>query len=550
MKPSSTLGFLKPYLLLCSLIVLQACTNASDPKTEAPAPQITISIAHSPDITPLITGITERFNAAKKTLGDGSQFVVQLRSERDIEAAQKIARGELKVDGWISSPSLLIEYVNSRIRGLGAKQVECSLLFGSPIVIAIRRGDHDALNSLSGGVSWASLLEQAKMEHKSDAAAIKTALVLGHQNPLVSGLGLSSLAQIEAMTRPLEGTEEEKQKDDPWQKFVQYEQIFSIMGMHGDAEEMKRYAQRRGAAAVFLTSEQQVIEYNRRQPSLPLQYTALYSKQGAFFHDFKLCTSESPWVSQAQRQGLTLFSEFVHSPAESAQIATAGFRQSPTSQFPVELKATTLGVRTEPPPLPENFSSSFALKAVSNWNEIVRPTAVVYVLDSSASMLGEAFERSRSQINRLIGLQRPRDLVGLVSLSFGAKIEAPLANDTKPILQAISNLSAMGGASVLDGLKTGYKMLSGPGLERYRKIVILVSAGIDTNSSTSFDEIIDQISSQPTISTTALLITGLSSVTGGVSAPIQSLIGRSDIEVRRTDMGKLDRDFEEIGKTL
>ena len=528
--------------LLCAL---GACSAPEEQKAPAkPKSRVALQVVHGASVANLLGSRAAQFNMLGKTLGDGSVLSVELIHEPDVLAAQKIARGDHKVDGWLVGPASLVPYVSSRIRGLGARQGECAPLFSSPVVLALRKGDVRFFSAGSDSFSWADLIEREKFDPRAGEGGLKSVRAISHEHPDISGVGLSALVQLALSVRAQPAA-------DPWKTLAEFESLLSEYDTDYGAARMAKATKRAGIAPAVLTLEQQVVEYNQNPAYAARPLVALYPKEGSFFAEYQLCISDAAWVTPAKRVGLRMFSEFMQS-GESARLAAhAGFRASAAAPFPTDLNMASLGVREDAPTpalIPPN--NEFMTQLLAKWPETMRPAAVVYILDSSSNMFGEAFERVRAQLRRLIGLRRARDQVALVSLSFNPKVEAPLAADSQAAIESLDRLSAMGGATILDGIRAAYKLLKAPEAQPYRKVIVLVSAGADSNSAASVEEVSDDLFTEMMVKLHIVSLTKLPAIPPNAAFPLKAFAAEEQVDYREVDYNALEFALEDLSRRL
>jgi Ca-activated chloride channel family protein len=134
---------------------------------------------------------------------------------------------------------------------------------------------------------------------------------------------------------------------------------------------------------------------------------------------------------------------------------------------------------------------------LTRWpKEIMKPGALMLVLDSSGSMEGEPLRASKESIRNLLPRLDPRDQVGF--LTFGSDVKDRLAVGTKlqSIFEALDAVQPVGGSSAYDALKAGMDELSAPSLNGYRRTLIMITDGEGLNSELSLQGIQDYLSSR------------------------------------------------------
>ncbi len=547
----TTFKFKRALLVVFALHTIASCSSPDENKTPPrPMRELVLQIVHGLETAPILNAAKIRFDALKTTLGDGSVVKIALSQVPELEAARKLANGELKVDGWLVGPQALTPFVNSHIKGMGAKQVDCVPLFGSPIVLAARQSDVSIVGAQDGKISWNNFFEKMKTGETTKEGSLKNFLTLSHENPMVSGTGISSLVQLALWSQTPPSSASTTEAFDPWIRLNAYESVFTNYDVESGATRMRSSSRRAGAVPLILTTEQQVIDYNRNLPPGGKGYAALYPQEGSYYQEYQLCTSDAAWVPSAKKMGLRMFTQFLKSDAIARLSAQSGFRSSSVAELSKDFAPASFGVHlAAPSQIAPSSTEDMASTMIAKWPDLAKPAAVVFVLDSSISMAGEAFERSRVQLKRLLSLQPSRDSSALISLSFGAKLEAPLSMDTPASTKALTELTAMGGATILDGIKAAFKILASPSLQGHRKVIVLITAGADSNSSTSIEEISDDLFTEQ-VTLRVVSITGLLNVTTESTRLIRALSSDGQVDYREINVDAIETGFEELRKRL
>jgi Ca-activated chloride channel homolog len=241
-----------------------------------------------------------------------------------------------------------------------------------------------------------------------------------------------------------------------------------------------------------------VIEYNTKPSNASAPLIALYPAEGSFWHDYQLCTSDAAWTTAAHRAAINMFAEHITSGELLHEAVKRGFRASKSASYSQNVFGPDSGINLKEPqtsylPAPGDVTEEL----LSRWQELEHPAAIVYVFDSSVHVEGEIFERTRAQLKRLLSTNRSGNLAALIVLSFEAKLEAPLSGDTKAAINVANKLTPQGGASILDGLRLAFTTLAKKVYALYRKVVVLITKGHDSNSRTSFASIDDALFTDP-----------------------------------------------------
>jgi Ca-activated chloride channel family protein len=114
------------------------------------------------------------------------------------------------------------------------------------------------------------------------------------------------------------------------------------------------------------------------------------------------------------------------------------------------------------------------------------PITAVLVVDSSQSMEGLPLEAARSGTEAFANGMRELDEASVLLFSDRLLVRTPFANSPAEIVAGLAELEAVGGSAVHDHLYLALKLLE----ERQgRRVVLLLSDGVDAHSAVAFDQV-------------------------------------------------------------
>jgi len=465
-------------ILGAQVIALGSCRRADSENTGsfAVGKPVTLKILHDALTADYLRQVVNHFQADKPVLSGGRPLVVELLEVPALTAAKGLAFGKFKVDGWLAPSQALVEYVNAHRVNLGAKQVECRRLFGSPYVLATHRD-----NLLDFGTQ-----AQLSWHHLFQSTQSKASLM--HAQPLSSHTGLGSLIQLANLCVDRRGTGLDLEVFNKERGFERLKEKEGFIGSYGEDEQilLRKASERSGPVRRFvLTTEQQMVSFNLATKDTPPPLTAVYLSEGSFWQDYSLCRSEADWVTPDRRVGLKLFSDYLIDPYSQQLVKKSAFRpiRDTVVSDPLTLQ---YGVR---PDLPKRFlpppAGELTAELFKRWPELQKPAALILVVDLSGSMEGEALARTKQAAIALIEGLSDQDKAALIVFSTQAKILFPLTADRASIIQAIGALQAGGGSALFDALSLGIQMLSQEDLRDYRRQIVVFTDGPDRNSEVS-----------------------------------------------------------------
>jgi Ca-activated chloride channel family protein len=117
---------------------------------------------------------------------------------------------------------------------------------------------------------------------------------------------------------------------------------------------------------------------------------------------------------------------------------------------------------------------------------------LLLLFDNSSSVtIAREFEKTAAVKFLETVLRRDRDLAALMSISTTWKLEQQFTNDLDRLIYAVNNFpSPLGATALLDGLYSASNLFSSL---KGRRVVVIVSDGVDTISDTTFDSAVKSL---------------------------------------------------------
>ena len=172
----------------------------------------------------------------------------------------------------------------------------------------------------------------------------------------------------------------------------------------------------------------------------------------------------------------------------------------------------------------------------------VRPTDLVFAVDTSGSMAGAPIAAATAAGRRLLDAVGHTGRVGLVTFSDTAKVVRPLTADTDAVRAALAGLETHSGTALYDGIGLAVDTAlagSDPGA---RRIVVVLSDGADTSSASTLAALthrlrgagveVDAVGLESSPSFQAAPLREIASATGGELAPTRTLAGLEPIALQ------------------
>jgi uncharacterized protein YegL len=463
--------------LLASLVTIGLLVGCSDePKEPVPTRTVSIQFLHGPEIRPYLARMRDLFYASSPTLADGSRIDVELVSELGVPAAMKVASGEIKADAWLAPSSALVNLANSRVQNLGAHQTDCQQLFSSPVVLAVPAAEQSRLSSGAQTFDWRKVFALISAGTGPDNRTVR----FSHAPPKASVSGLAVMSQLLAFTaneplKPLHQVTWSEQGKAGLKRFQQRVSEYSL----SEGFLLERVAQSSPELVhISLSTEQQVVLFNRNSGQSTPAVIALYPEHSAVWQDYTMCGSEADWVAPDRQEATAIWRRFLTSDQAQAALPQEGFRPSISKRADPQLLGPKVGINLALP-----TGSAYAQQGeviteiLSNWEGLLRPVSLTIVIDTSSSMEGDTLTAVKDALRDFLARVPPHVSMSLVSFSNEPRMVTPFTSDRAQPISALDPLTAQGGGAAYDGIRFGLDTLRIPGREQERKMLLVITDG-------------------------------------------------------------------------
>ncbi len=456
-------------------------------------PTVVVRLVHDPEVRALLSSAKDTFYNNNRVLPDGTSLALELIPELNVSASRRLSSGDLKAEAWVTPLRSLADYANSNVAPLGAKQTECRPLFRTPMVIAAPATLASQLRPIDGQVSWNALIDQLRTESGSSG---NSPIGYSHGFPEFSASGpmainflarLASGARVGAESDRKSSSDEDVLKESLIRQLQEWQRLVSHYSLSEGylLERVSRSSLKR--LYLSLASEQQLKLFQRNQRDDAPKLVGLFPEEGTIWNTYQLCQSDAPWVTAAHRTIIAQFADFFSSGEGSLLPEKFGFRSLAPTSSSTERVPGDLG----------ELSGKQLGELLSRWpKEIMKPGALMVVLDGSGSMEGDALRAAKESLRNLLPRLNARDKVGLITFASETKKSIPVGAKIDSIFSAIEELRAVGGSAAYDALKVGVDGLSAPGLNGYRRTLLMITDGEGANSELSLQGIQDYLSSR------------------------------------------------------
>jgi len=500
--------------IMTILFFLSSCTqDIGDTESPVQKEAIHLTIVHEPELADYVNKAANAFDLKDARLDDGSQINVSSLEMSSVSAAQAIASGRIKPDAWLAPSGTIVDYTNHQVRNLGSKQVNCVRLFDTPVVAAIKPRHLGELNVRGHVFSWDEIAESQLRELRI-AESQDRYISYSFGVPWKSSSGLASLAQLAHLSsykRDEELTLETISSGYSREKLKQFQELVSQYGLN-ERDLLAQAAREEVRRLRFvLATEQQVIQHNLQNRSNPPSLIALYPKEGSYWQNYQLCSSQADWITPAKRAAIRKFSEFMLSPESQTEIQRLGFRPI-TQQAVAEPLTEEFGAK---PSLPQRSFSRLLPEVTShlldNWTDIRRKSAVLLVIDLSGQMEDEALHTAKAEIRRFLSQQTEGNKVALVTFTNAPRLLSGFTEDTSSLISLIDSTEKIGGSAVRDSMKFVIDLMTGGELNDYQRSIVFLSDGRDDSSQMNTQFLIDIVSDRFSRHDISLSIVGTNS---------------------------------------
>ncbi len=497
----------------------------------------TIRIAAARATAPLLATFAREWNSAEHATSDGVCARVDVQSMDSAEVAIRLAAGW---DPSADPPHVWIPASTAWAQRAAASDLAEPLIpdlrpsiARSPTVIAMLEPMAVELNwpdtrlEPDADVRWESLLEEfgddggegwARFGHPEWGP-----FRFGMSNPARDTAGLLALTSIldanvkgETDSKELENAFRLQQMLDPERYHETTSALLAALAEADaqGAEEAMNYV------SAFPALEQEVLQYNRRNPAVPL--AAIYPSNGNIEADYPYLVLQGEWVSPRAQEVAGMFLSYIREPGPQLRLREAGFRgpnREPGADFDEDL-----GLLPHVQALPRAVlvPESVTL-TIDRWTALTRPFNVLIVFDVSGSMAWEIPGTGRIRMEQAVeaavttvemfsdddrvglwefstALNGDLDYQPLVSIGALEDIMGDGRTRREHILSSIQSLAPRGDTGLYNTIQAAYDTVLANYIPDSTNMVVVLTDGRDDTGGRpgiSLEQLLDHLAEAP-----------------------------------------------------
>ncbi len=493
---------------LTVLAVLHLALAGCNPLNVLGGKKVVISLIYGSEKKEWLVPLVDMYNAQKNKTQSGAVIVIEATPMGSIESAEAIVEGTLQPVVWSPASSIYIPILNAEWR---SREHADDLVVGtpkdlvlSPVVIAMWQPMAQALGWPGQAIGWADIARLAASDQgwAEYGFAEWGRFKFGHTHPDYSNSGIVSvIAEAYAGAGKQRGLTMQDLQSESLKKFMTEVESSVIhygvsTGFFGERM-FERGPSYLSAAVLYenLVVAQETKRLAGQSQQLPV--VAIYPREGTFWSNHPYCVLNAPWVSADQREAAGLFQNFLLARPQQIQAMQYGFRPADPS---VALAAPLDNRHGVDPAQPKTVLEVPPAEVIGGirqlWKQTKKPVDLVAVIDISGSMRGDKMVTARNSLLQFVNMLDDRDRLQV--LVFSSEVNtltplSPLGDKRADVLMRISGITEKGKTRLYDAIRQGYQDLMKNGDPRHIRAMVVLSDGEDTDSQTSWGELMDML---------------------------------------------------------
>ncbi|MEO8611466.1 MAG: VWA domain-containing protein [Chloroflexota bacterium] len=373
------------------------------------------------------------------------------------------------------------------------------------VVMAIWESRLQAIRDKVGydDIGWEELLQVLKSPNGWCDYGIpdcRRTVFYGHTNPFVSSTGLSTLiAEFYASARQNGFTGRQLSQQQVKDKNIQ-------AGVHDIEGLIRHYSQRTTEFKEYIAQGPDYLDFvaleendlifinqGKTQYKPPEKLVALYPKEGTYWHEHPFGIVNADWVTDEQKDGARLFTQYVLTAPVQQLEMEQGFRPvNPDVKLAFPFTEEN-GVTAEGPKNILDVPPPDVITAIQNsWSFVKKQADIMLVIDISGSMLDEdKIGQAKQAALAFLGNMDANNRVGLTVFNDRVQTLVPLGNFESvraKIEDQIGRINADGGTALYDTVNQVLTALNKQEDNDRIRAVVVLSDGADTASTGSLND--------------------------------------------------------------
>jgi Ca-activated chloride channel homolog len=503
-------------LLISSSILVTSCSSLGIIRVK----KITVNMVYGSEKEEWLIPLIDEFNQSKNKTEAGGIIEIEAIPMGSIETMRRIISQDIQPTVWSPASDIVIPMANTSWKKEHATDLinnKFNYLVLSPVVIAMWQPMAEALGYPDKKLGWNDISQLSISEEGWSAYGYPEwgTFKFGHTHPNFSNSGLVSvIAQAYAGANKQRDLSIENINSEKLQAFMKNVQSSIIHYGKSTGFFATRMFERGpsylSAAVMYenLVVAQETKRISGESTQLPV--IAIYPKEGTFWSNHPYLILNAPWVEDEQREAAQIFESFLLNTKQQEQAIQYGFRPADPSiplGFPLD---SNHGVDINQPQTVLEVPDSEVTIAIQDlWSQVKKPVDVVVVMDTSGSMQGKKISAARESLVQFVGLLDDRDRLQVILFSteiISLADLSPLSENREELQRRVSAVSEGGGTRLFDATLEAYKAIEADGDTNHIRAIVVLSDGMDTDSSIQIQDLVNIIGTSEDKSGTTIKI--------------------------------------------
>jgi Ca-activated chloride channel family protein len=497
----------RKHILVATLILTAFVFSACGPGRIIGGNTVEISMVYGSEKEEWLVPLVEEFNQANHKIESGATISVVATPMGSVSSADAIVAETIQPTIWSPASDIYVPVANANWRKSHASDLtdtNLNYLVLSPVVIAMWQPMAEALGWPDTPIGWSDISALAISDEGWAEFGYPEwgTFKFGHTHPNFSNSGLvATIAQAYAGADKQRGLNSEDLSDTAVHEFMAEVQNSIIHYGKSTGFFANRMFERGpsylSAAVMYenLVVAQESKRLSGEVSQLPV--VAIYPKEGTFWSNHPFAILNAAWVSDEQREAAELFEAYLLDRPQQERAVQYGFRPAdPAIPLSTPLDAQHGVDIAQPATVLEVPSAEVIIGVQDLWSQVKKPVDVVVVMDVSGSMQGKKISAARDSLISFIKLLDDRDRLQIVLFNLDLIDLTPLSpvgEKREDTSRRVSGIIEQGGTRLYDAILHGYEQVEGEADPEHIRAVVILSDGMDTDSSMNLEGLLETI---------------------------------------------------------